>query len=101
MSGAKRNKLVPASGSLHLKIGGKRRIIREVTTCTAERFEGRYKGFYMEVYRDSDEDEAPRYYMHVYNPEVSFGTACDGWCSEDAETLTAAIIEALEGAQLV
>lgn len=89
------------SGALSLEIDGKRRCIREVRTHTTERFEGRYKGYYVEVYQDSDEDEPLRYYMHVYNPEVSFGTACDGWCHEDTDTLEAAIKEALKGAMLV
>lgn len=91
------------ASSHSLQIDGKRCIIRQVDLHTETRFEARYKGYEMSVCLDED-DYAPeerRYYILVQNPEVSFGTAYDGWAPEEADTLDKAIEEALRGSMLV
>ena len=86
-----------------LEIEGLKYVIRQVDVHTKTRFEGKHKGFYMEVYLDEDdyEPEDRRYYIHVYNPEISFGTAYDGWAPEEIDNLEDAIKEALRGASLL
>ena len=93
----------PAPCSLRLLIEGKSYIIRQVDAHTKTRFEGKYKGFYIEVYLDENdyEPDQERYYIHVYNPEISFGTAYDGWAPEEVANLEDAIKEALRGSQLL
>lgn len=101
------SQIKPASYSLI--IDGKKRVFRHVDVHTKTRFEARYKGFDISVYLDVEEDEdeddcAPeecRYYILVCNPEISFGTAYDGWAPEEADTLEKAIVEALRGSQLL
>ena len=89
--------------SLRLLIEGKSYIIRQVDAHTKTRFEGKYKGFYIEVYLDENdyEPDQERYYIHVYNPEISLGTAYDGWAPEEVDNLKDAIKEALRGSQLL
>lgn len=86
-----------------LVIEGLRYVIRRVDVHTKTRFEGWYKGFYMEVYLDEAdfEPEDRRYYINVYNPEISFGTVYDGWADEEIDNLEAAIKEALRGSGLL
>jgi len=74
---------------------GKRRIIRIVYKYTLYKFEGKYKNNYVTV--DLQDDES--FYALVYNPNVIFGTACDGYMK--ARTMEDAIIEALQGSQLI
>lgn len=89
--------------SLSLLIDGKRYIIRQVDAHTKTHFEGKYKGFYIEVYLDESdyEPDEERYYIHVYNPELSFGTAYDGWAPDEIDNLEDAIKEALRASSLL
>ena len=92
-----------SAATCSLLIDGKRYFIREVTTHTETRFVGRYKGYDIEVYLDEDdfEPEDCRYYIHVFNSEISFGTAYDGWADEEIDNLEDAIKEALRGSCLL
>lgn len=82
-----------------LVIEGLKYVIRRVDVHTKTRFEAWYKGFYMQVYLDEDdfEPEDRRYYINVYNPEISFGTVYDGWADEEIDNLEDAIKEAIRG----
>lgn len=74
---------------------GRQRIIRIVYEYTLSRFEGKYKNNYVSVSLQDD----GTFYAIVKNPDVSFGTACDGYM--EALTMEGAIIEALQGSQLI
>ena len=92
-----------ASSFLSLFIDGRKYIIRQVSEHTSTRFDGRYKGYDISVWLDEEdyEPEDCRYYITVTNPEVSFGTAYDGWAPEEIDNLEDAIKEALRGACLL
>ena len=72
-------------------------------------FHGQYKGYNIEIQLeeieppigyDYDEPET-RFYIHVQNPEVSFGTLYEGYAPEEVETMRQAKSEALRGSMLV
>ena len=63
-----------------LEIDGRRYLIQRVDVHTKTRFEAGGR----------------RYYIHVYNPEISFGTVYDGWADEEIDNLDDAIKEALK-----
>jgi len=86
---------------LSLKLGGKQKYIKEIDVFNSERVEGRYKTYSFQVYRD-DEDwgmEDTSYYIHAYNPEISFGTIHDGWAKSDC--LEGAVREMIESVEYV
>lgn len=85
---------------LVLSIDGKRRIIREVEAHTETQFEGRYKGYNVSVEWNEGME---LYSIYVANPEIQFGTACDGYAGidDDVYNLEDAIKYALRGACLI
>ena len=86
-----------------LEIDGRRYLIRKVDVHTKKRFEGRYKGYDINVWLDEDDFEPAdrRHYIQVENPEESFGTLYDGWADEEIDNLEDAIKEALKGSGLI
>ena len=59
-------------------------------------FHGTHKGYNVEIDKEPD----GRFYIRVYNPEISFGTAYDGWAPDHIRTMKEAKREALRGAGL-
>lgn len=73
-------------------------------------FHGEYKGYTIEIELEEDEvdykscygpDIVKSFYVRVYNPEISFGTVCDGYAPEEIETMREAKAFALMASGLV
>lgn len=50
---------------------------------------------------DTGPEDGMAWYINVYNPEKSFGTAYDGWWGDADDTLEEAVEEALIGSLLI
>ncbi|MDJ0921081.1 MAG: hypothetical protein QNI84_08125 [Henriciella sp.] len=83
--------------------------IKKTFEETETYFRGQYKGYTIEIEReeihpligyDYDDPEI-LFSIHVYNPEISFGTLYDGYAPKHVETMRQAKSEALRGSQLV
>lgn len=66
--------------SIYLEVNGKKRVIRksQISYQTEDEIECTYAGFNIEVRAQ----ETGGFYIHVHNPEISFGTAVDGYFDE-------------------
>ena len=54
---------------------------------------GSYRGYRIEINREDD----GRFYIYVCNPDISFGTAYDGWWGEARNTIDEALQQAFKG----
>lgn len=85
--------------SIFLEINGKKRIIRkgQISYQTEDDIECTYAGFNIEVMAQ----ETGGFYIQVHNPEISLGTAVDGYFGEwsrerPVRTIEDALVLALE-----
>lgn len=62
-----------------------------------DHFLGTHKGYTIDIEKEPDGS----FYIRVYNPEISFGTAYDGWAPEHIRTMKDAKREALRGSGLL
>ena len=83
--------------SFTIEINRRRHIFRRHFIYTNEEFATFYKGHDVNIERD---ERTGHFSIHVRNPEISFGTAYDGYADESVETMEQAIKEALIGSGL-
>ena len=88
-----------AKGSISLEVNGKKRVIRksQISYQTEDEIECTYAGFNIEVRAQ----ETGGFYIQAHNPEISFGTAVDGYFDEwsrekPVRTIEDALVVALE-----
>lgn len=83
--------------------------IKKTFTETETSFEGEYKGYRIEIELEEierftgydDAEPEHRFYIRVFNNEISFGTLYDGYAPEEIETMKEAKAEALRGSMLI
>lgn len=60
-----------------------------------------YKGLMIDINRDEENElDGGEFDIHVFNPEISFGTVYQGHWGDPGATINEAIEEALKGSRL-
>ena len=67
-----------------------------VTMRNSKQIIGRYQDYDVEISRE----DSGRFYIYVYNPYISFGTAYDGWWGDEQNTIEEALQQAFIGSRI-